>query len=290
MDSLRLATIIGGIALVFVVAAAAFVGWQNRGGQSVVFATATLAGAIIFYVMQLTFELRGNSDMQLLTAEVTIDRTRATAYLPDYTNVVHRFRLHAKQAVEALAATNAVVLKDQSEALSSDFVLFALISYIAEDQSDWQLHERTLRGKRYTVGTKQRVSNTSDSTSVSLDSIKAQLASSGNLLAGHFRSHGPEMRLPLGSKLSIERRSIRVVTSVCDISFEIEPSGAVDFIDPTTNAVSQRVDGHPQFENRLIGVRIKTQFRALRAKSPSRQKYEDWFKRLIAGSRECLES
>src|SRR2546425_12988915 len=59
-------------ALVFAI----FIAWSNAASRNLALATGALGGAMLLFLVQLPFELRGSTEKTFFTAEYTIDRQK----------------------------------------------------------------------------------------------------------------------------------------------------------------------------------------------------------------------
>jgi hypothetical protein len=292
VDALRIVAIITTVALPTGLLGAIYLGWHNRGGQSVVFATATLVGAIVFFGLQLFFELRSKTSVDLITVELTVDRANKSIGRWGSPEDAPIRRLIEGDAVRQLAEKDLNVLLNDTSKTCNDLVVFSFLRYLAIEQSDWQMEERAYVGKSASIVRRKRVSSERDSTSLTEHEIKTKLIEAGNLFAQFFslQQRYPDLKLPLLSKLSMTADTVTITNPESEIIIEIEPPGLIDHSDPVTRMASEAIEGKPRYETRLIGLRITSRFSGLRIHAPDHHKHEAWVRRIATGAKSWFES
>ena len=291
-DVLKLSLWVGlgaiAVALVCLVAVA----WANSGSRNLALVTSTLVAVLLLFATQLLFELRERSVADFFTAEFTIDRKspqiRQWSY-PVSGAKGSGWRIHRELAASAfLAKSDSARFDGDRERLTSDMVLFSLVSYLGVEQSDWQLKRTVFQGPSVgTVISTQPVSRPEECTNLSAERLQELLAAAGNAFAkADIMVMAGRLCLPPRTVLSISQTGLRIATPYCTVSFNLEPSGSVSYWKPGTGGEIPQLDnGESQLETRLTGIRALVEFSWIRAQSRDMQKYEEWSDRVIQGAR-----
>ncbi len=295
-DPLKISMYVGIAAVVLGLICLGAVAWGNAGSRNLVLATSTLAAAILLFVIQLPFELRSRSEVDLFSAELTVDRATPMIRLwnyPDGPGLSSGSRLlRETEASSYLANRDRSRFDGDRERLTLDMILYNFVAYLGAEQFDWQLKRTVLRGN--SIGTlfqAQAVSRDTECTAFAPAELQEKLRAVGNAFADvPLLVWSGRLCLPPGATLTVGEQSLEIRTPFCRISFTLEPSGAVWSAKPGTRGeVPQLPNGDPQLETRLTGIRSLVEFSWIRAQHPDLKKYEDWSQRLVKGARLWFE-
>lgn len=167
----------------------------------------------------------------------------------------------------------------------------SLAAYLFAEQFDWQVREVRVRGSSIgTVTTIEPLSKPDECTIVTSTQIEEQLAKAGNLFVS-----GPLLRqqicLPPGSSLDVQSLLLSITTPFVRISFDVVPSTMTRFGQPGTGGLVSPAlpDGSPQYETRLNGVRVTTEYTWIRAQHRDIERYKRWAERVVSGAQRWFE-
>jgi hypothetical protein len=162
------------------------------------------------------------------------------------------------------------------------------MSYLIDEQSDWQLNVIVYKTGRGTISTPERLSAPHECTSLSPDQLREKLTRVRNMFANVERigmSISP-LCLPPNSTIDVTANSVVLTTRVCQISIGLkEPYTMMHFADPTSpNAAMPTLkDGMPRYTTVVMGARATVSYYASRAQAPDLPKYQAWAKRIVEG-------
>lgn len=279
-------------AMIVSLATAIILLWQNGSSRSLALAFGTLAGAMIAFAIQLYFELQPSTSYDYISAEATIDRAK-----PEIRQWVYSpfdgWRMPAEtRASSWLAANNPAAFHEDREKLTTDFVLFSLVSFLAADEFDWQLKKRMYVSKASgTVMTAESVSKDTECEVVTSEDLSRELSRAKNAFAQApvFVATG-RLRLPPKSSLGITHRGLTVKNPLCQLRFTVELSGGMSCSKPKSGGEAPQLpNGDAQFETRWVGLLAETTFFALRAQHRDSTKYREWAARVVNGARDWFE-
>lgn len=142
------------------------------------------------------------------------------------------------------------------------------------------------------IETWKRVSTPSECTIIPNAEVKKRLKSVSNAFAQveNISLGNLDLCLPPNSSIEIKPAQITIVTRVCKIDFSIQ-DGFLEHSSslPGTNYAQPLFEGAPRYSTTMFGVRVTTEFFALRAQDRLIDKYQDWAKRVVSGARVWLE-
>jgi len=293
MDILPKLLVLGGVALLITLIAAAWLTWENVGSRNLALATGTLAAAALLYVIQVPFELRRSIDRDRISTEVTVDLAVPVIRQWTYTgNIPWRMGIET-DASRWLAANNPAAFAQERGKLTADFVLFSLVSFLTHDEFDWQLSKVSYKGRSAGIFTSvQRVSKDHECAAFEESGLRARLSQAGNLFAGvPLTLVSGKLCLPPRSSIELSERSLVIRNRICQLSFTVELSGLINYAKPgSSGQTPQLPGGGQQFETRLVGLNVETIYFALRAQHRDSSKYREWCTRVINDAREWFES
>jgi hypothetical protein len=293
MDNLKILLVVGILAMVFTLLSLGSVVWANAGSRNLTLAAAALTSAILFFVIQLAFELRGSEDTDFISVELTIDRAKPEIRqwkYPTHTN----WRIHAEiEASDWLKTHMPDLFNTDREKVHNNLVIFSLVSYLASTQYDWQLKSTKFKGSTTgTLTTYQKQSKPHECAIFSQEILDAHLIQAGNAYAGApLKLVAGPICFPPKTTLVISATDLVLKNPFGSISFTLEPSGSISYMKPGTGGeVPQLPDeGGAQFETRITGFRIKSEEYGIRAHHKKADLYRSWRTRLINGAQTWFE-
>ena len=250
------------------------VAWSNAGSRNLVLAASTLVAAILLFVAQLPFELRSKSDVDLFSAELTVDWANPMIRMwkyPDARGAAVWRRTREAEARSYLAERNRSRFDGDRERLTLDLILYSFVAYLGAEQFDRQLKRTALRGSTFgSLFQTQPLSRDFQCTILLSSELQQKLRAAGNAFADTplWVTSG-RFCLPPGATLTVGEKSREIATRVCRVSFTLEPSGSVPYMKPGTGGeVPSLPNGEPQLETRLTGIRSLVEFSWIRAQHP----------------------
>jgi hypothetical protein len=288
-DSLWIALWAGGAAVVLAAVCLGYLVSQNLASRNIALATGALAGAVILLGIQLLFELRAEERTDFITAEYTIDRAKPEIRQWTYgLDQSHRL-MRDLDASGKFAAANPGQFNGDRDKLTLDMVIFSLLAYLGVEQFDWQM-KRT-RFVSQSIGTATLTlpgSKPNECTVITKGQLGKMLLNAGNSFADGDMFFGRQsLCLPPRSTLQVRADGLTLTNPFCDISFILEPSGAIFFTRPGTHGLEQPLlpnGGGATFETRATGIRVTVRSSAIRSQHRDMPKYQDWSKRVISGA------
>ena len=250
-------------------------------------------GACVLFGMTFFFELKRAKTAEDMAANVVIDYQDRAIKLYTSAPMYARSMFIAAEASKILPkADNGPDRPARSINLSRDFVILGLVSYLLNEQSDWQMARATYRSSSGIIQTWRGTSTPSECTIVTNAELKKQLKDISNAFAkveqiglGDFN-----LCLPPNSSIEIKPTQITILTRVCKIEFAIQ-EGFLEHMSslPGTNLAQPLYEGAPRYSTTAFGIRAITEYFALRAQDRLIEKYRDWAKRVVSGARIWLE-
>jgi len=292
LDVVRVARLAYWVATFVSLATAFILLWQNASSRNLVLAFATLAGAMFVFATQLYFELEGSTSYDHISAEITIDRAKPEIRQWEY-SLPTGWRISIETGASSwLSANNPVAFDQDREKLTTDFLLFSLVSFVAANEFDWQLKKRTYVGKSSgTLMTVEPVSKDCECAIVAAEDLKQELSGAENAFAqAPLLVMSGRLCLPPKSTLEVSDKALIIRNPICQLCFTVESSGAIACDKPrSAGETPQLPNGESQFETRWVGLRAETTFFALRAQHRDTTKYREWATRMVSGARDWFE-
>src|SRR6266702_36436 len=291
MDPLAPILIVCIRALIVSVATAVTVAWQNRGSRNLALATGVLGGVTLLFLTQVRFELQSATSSEFILTEFGIDRSK-----PEIRQWVYGAESGERPTAEVsasnwLSAHNPDAFSGDREKITQDLVLFSLAYFLQTPEAQyWDVRRHSFVGKL--SGGVIRFHPTSahrECAIVMPEEIRGQLSRSRNTFAG-----APldifSICLPPSSVFLITANSLTIRNHVCEVSFTIEPSHDVGFLNPGRGEeLPKLLNGESRFETRTTGLDIKIRFFALRTGQKDGDKYRQWSSALVNGARDWFE-
>lgn len=296
MDNLKILLVVGIIAMIVALVSLGYVVWANAGSRNLTLAAAALISAMLFFVIQLTFELHKSEETDFISVELTIDRAKPEIRQWLYTMDMG-WRIHAETDASGwLNGHTPDLFNTDRDKVNNHLIIFSLISYLTSTQYDWQLKRIQFKGSSTgTITTYQRQSLPHECTNFSRETLDAHLTKAGNVYAGApLRLMGDSICLPPDATIYISATELILENPFGKISFTLVPSRSIHFIKPggttLTGEPSQLPDnGGAQYETRITGIRIKSEEYGIRAHHKKANTYRDWKTRLISGAHTWFE-
>lgn len=300
-DPVKYALWVGGTGLLVVLVCGAYLVWANAGSRNLALGLGALAGACVIFLVQIFFELKGTSLTTDFVSEYSIDylteTVRSTAsYLPASLSSPASLNnsLIEQYATQALAGITPPINRDDGPRIARDLTLVTIISVLLNEQPDWQLDSTVYRTLMGTMTTWVALSKPNECTTISLDEVRRQLKTAGNIFAG-ITNYGMRTSfcLPPHSRFQVSPNTVTLKGLVCTVTFTInEPFASASTMDPNelARSIATRTpavaggptlpDGTPRYENVTITGRAKVSYSALHAQDRDLAKYQAWARRI----------
>lgn len=294
IDPMRPAIWVGGIALVISLVCLGYVAFVNLSSRNIGLGLGAFVGACVIFAMQLWFDLHRTVSSEDIAAEVVID------YQSQAIRLHTSDPLHSRSVFVAAAASKFLPKSDNgadrpatSIRLSKDFVVLTIINYLLNEQSDWQMTRSSYRTSIGSAETWQRLSTPSECTTITDAEIKQRLGDISNSFAKveSISMGNQNLCLPPHSSIEIKPAQITIITRICRIDFAIQEPFMMHMSSlPGTNAAQPLLaDGSPRYSYTIFGVRVTTEFFALRAQDRFIEKYRGWAGRVVSGAERWIE-
>ena len=292
MDFVRAALVSNLFSIVVVLLTAGILAWNNASSRNIALATGTLAAAVLLFLIQIGFELRVTNERHFVTAELTIDHSEPSIRQWDYAGTTSWRISREVEASKWLGSHKPNIFSENPEKVTTDLVLFSLVSQLASTGYDWQIHKATFTGKSAgIVMTWQRMSQPSECTNVDETQLRRLLERTGNIYAeAPLHVIGGNLCLPPKTSISLTEVKLEITNPFVQLVFLLQPSGAVSYMKPGTGSAVSLPNGGSQYETRLIGIQVDINFRALRANHRVMPKYQAWTADLLRETRKWFES
>ena len=309
-DPIKYALWIGGISLAITVACALYIVWVNSGSRNLALGLGALVGSFVIFALQIVFELKGTAtsgdfvvefvvDYQMKSVRSAVAYSRSTAAAASYRSVIIEI-----QASKVLAAAAPPFKPDDAPKVARDLGVLSIISYLLQEQPDWQLDARSFKTSTGTVTQWVGLSPPEECSSVSVETIREKLRAAGNIFAEteNITFGRPTICLPPHAVLDLTQNSVSVRSRVCGIIFTLqEPFSSMMGVDPhelaaakangqpVTATVPTLSDGSPRYRTVDIAARATVEFAGLRAQDRDLAKYQDWARRVTEGVKTRFE-
>jgi hypothetical protein len=269
-DPIKLAFWVGGISLIVTVVCAACVVTANAGSRNLVLSGGALLGACVIFMVQLWFELQESTTAEDFPIEFTTDyetkSIRSRQPHPAYRNLFVE-----DAASKILSVASAPLKKEDALKITGDLAVLSVLSYLIEEQFDWQLNSTVYKIGSVTYGKSEPLSAPHECTHFSVDQLRGKLTQAGNMFANaeNIGMGIVSLCLPPNSTIDVTANSVVLTTRVCQISIDLS-FAAGHFPDPRNATV-------------VMGTRATVRYYAYRAQARDLIKYQAWAKRLVEG-------
>jgi hypothetical protein len=241
----------------------------------------------VILLVQLYFELQGTVASEDFVIEVTTDyqtnTVRTRQPMPHYRNLWVE-----SDASKLLALKNPSPTRDDAPAISRDLAIASIVSFLIEEQPDWQLDSAVYKTATGVVSTWQGLSTPDECTAFTGDQLRAKLETAGNMFGGAAPLYlNSKLCLPPDSSIAVSGNSIVVTTRVCQISFNLRDPfvemSSGNPANPNNAAAPLLANGQPRYANVALALRVTIEYSGLRAQARNLAKYQRWAKRIVDG-------
>jgi hypothetical protein len=305
-DPVKYALWVGGFSLAIAIICGGYVAWLNGGSRNIGLGLGAVLGACVVFILQILFDLKSSSTSTDFAVEFVTDYQSKEvhsprAYNPSMTVAFSYRNLFIEaEASKALAVASPPLSRDDAPKIARDLGILSIISFLLDEQSDWQLDTKVFKTSLGTTTQWMRVSKPDECTLVTKDMIQKKLKAAGNMFAdvpiGILMGDKASLCLPPHALLDITKNSVALRTYVCSITFTLqEPMSSMTTIDPHVVAASKitrqpikteapiLADGSPRYVTVDVGTRATVEFASLRAQDRNLSKYQSWAKRVVEG-------
>ena len=280
--------------IVTLIVSVALVLWfmcHNLGNKEIVFATATVVSAAVFYGLQVFLGLSESKKVAGLMNEITIDRSTRFAGAHLYTlNQSHRAAIE-REAVEKVAQAHPESLNYQEEILCKDLLVFSTLEWLVWEEFDWQLEAKSFRMSDGTLGSRRPTSLVKKSTVLKVADLRKALSASGNMFADHFSGVREDaLLLPKNSKVTIGNNSITISHPVFDLKIEFDKQPReISNANPLTRKMEILPNGRPRNSKYAFEMTFTATIKRFRSGDIDRPRFETWFARLESDIQKWFE-
>jgi hypothetical protein len=279
-----------------------YIAWVNGGSRNIALGLGAVAGAFVILVLQIVFELKGTTVSQDFVVEFVVDYLQkdvrsSRAFDPSMVVASSYRDLFIEAEASKKVAAAAPVTRDDAPKITRDLGIVSIISYLLEEQPDWQLDVRSFKTSVGTMSQWTGVSAPKECTSINIDAIREKLQAAGNMFASvQMGLARTSLCLPPNSVSDITQNSVAIRSFVCSVNFALqEPFASMMSIDPHVVAVAKATkqpinaegatlpNGSPRYAIVDIAARATIEFAALRAQDRDLAKYQKWANSLVEG-------
>jgi len=265
--------------------------FQNRGNKEIIFATTTMTGAMIFYLLQVFLGFSEDKRSTSFAIEITVDRSTNFIGAHVY-SLQQSMRAHAEvEAVRKLTEAQPSLIEDQEETVRRDFIILSTLDWLASEEFDWRSQSKVLTTTWGNITRKGRTSEPAKSEVLKEDDVKKALAKAGNVFTEHFAMRTfKEIILPKGSEFRVASNTVTIRHPVFDLKFEfgISPE-MISNVDPRTDRMEVLPNGKPRFSTYVYEATVTTILNKYRAGDVNRPLIEAWFTKLQTDIRDWFE-
>jgi hypothetical protein len=186
----------GLVYVVFLIAlgCALYIVAANGGSRNLALGFGALVDACTIFAVQLYFELQGSTTAEDFPIEFTTDHETKSirsrqAYLGGY-----RYLFVEAEASKLLSTAFPPLTRDDAPKITRDAAIISVLSYLIDEQSDWQLNVIVYKTGRGTISTPERLSAPHECTSLSPDQLREKLT---RVSVRPFATMLLELKLPI---------------------------------------------------------------------------------------------
>lgn len=267
------------------------IGFQNRGNQNVLFATATIVGAIVFYLLQLTTSLAETKQVAKFAVEITLDRSSNFMSAAIYSLKQSNRANAEKEMLQKLIETQTNLLNQQEAIVIRDFMVASTLNWLSLEEFDWQTEAKTFKTTQGTISSKGFSSPEDESEILTEKDIKNALSVSGNVFANNFIMGAfKKIVLPKKSQFVIKTNAITIFNPVFEIKIDFaETPILISNVDPRTNQMELLKNGKSHFSVFVYEATFTATIKKYRSGDSERPNIETWFSRLGADLKSWFE-
>jgi hypothetical protein len=193
---------------------ALYIVWANSGSRNLVLGLGALLGASAIFVLQVVFELQGSTSASDFPVEFTVDyqskAVRGPRAFQPRTYSGYRNIFIESEASKIIAAASPPFTKDDAPRITRDLAIVSILSYLLDEQFDWQLNAVTYRTTMGQETLSEALSKPSKCTNVRVADVRSRLEAAGNMFANVARlGMRDAFCLPPHSKIEITSRQFR---------------------------------------------------------------------------------
>jgi hypothetical protein len=280
------AIIVGATAIALLLAAIFYIALQNRASQTIVLSTAAVLGALSVYIFNLYFELRGNSTVDHVTVEVTIDRLERQIGQWEYGATSNMRAMADSFARDWLVKNHPEAFDSDGAKLTKDSIVFSLLNFLVLVESDWQMSKVSYKGSG--LQTWRGLSKLDECTFVTEETLRNFLSENGNIFAAASLQGLRRLCLPPKSVIEMSSDSIIVRTPIWQLKFQVDDPGMIHHAQPMKQEEGPLEmsgptlpNGRSRFETRVQGISVEQKSFALRAHHPDKVKQQEWLARVL---------
>jgi hypothetical protein len=268
-------------------------------------------GACVIFALQIVFEMKGTTTSTDFATEFVVDYLQrsvrspraydqSTAVAAGYRNVIIE-----AEASKAVAAATPPLTQNDAPKIARDLGLLSIISYLLDEQSDWQLDTRSFKVSTGTMSQWAPMSTPKECSVITIGTIREKLQAAGNIFAGvqiGMLGDKASLCLPPNAALDVTQSSIAIRSLVCSIIFTLqEPFSSMASLDPHAIALARKTkqpisstantlpDGSSRYAIVAIGARATVDFAWSRSQDRNLDKYQTWCNRIVDGVKARFE-
>ena len=220
-DPVRYALWIGGLSLAVALFCGAYIAWVNQGSRNLILGLGAVAGASVILVFQAVFELKGTRASEDFVVEFVVDYQQkdvrssraydqSMAVASSYQNVFIE-----DEASKIVAKAIPRLTKDDAPRIARDLGIVSIVSYLLDQQFDWQLDTRSLKTSTGTITQWQGVSTAKECSSISLADVREKLQAAGNIFASVQLGTWENIALPPADRSVRNNTELRSNSKLC---------------------------------------------------------------------------
>lgn len=307
-DPIKYALWLGGLGLAIALLCAAYVVWTNGSSRNLGLGLGALVGACVIFALQIIFEMRGTTTSTDFAVEFVIDYRDMNVRSPrayDQSMAVYRNGAIEARASKIIAAATPPLTKDDAPKIARDLALVSLLSYLLDEQSDWQLDTRSFKTSTGIISLWGGLSTPKECSVITIGAIRERLQAVENTFAGAqvgMRGEKASLCLPPDAILEVTQNSVAIRTLVYSIIFTVqEPFLSVDSTDPRAVTLARKTkqpinttvdtlaDGSVRFATVTLSARTTVELSGLRAQDRNLDKHQKWTNRVVEGVKARFE-
>jgi hypothetical protein len=295
-DPIKYALWIGGFGLAIALVCSVYIVWVNGGSRNLALGLGALVGACVVFAVQIGFELKGSKTSSDLAFEFVIDyqdmNVRSSRAYDQSMAIAFGSRnlMIEAEASAALPKATPPLTREDAPKIARDLGVVSIISFLFDEQGDWQIDTRSFKTSIGTTTQWQRLSTPKECSVVTASEIQQKLLAVRNVFAGvriGMSGDKASLCLPPHAVLEISQNSVAIHSLVCSVTFVFqEPFSSMHSVDPPAVAIARATrqpinadvaklsDGSPRYSTVVIGARTTVEFASLRAQDRDLDKYQ----------------
>ena len=225
-----------GIGLALALTCAILIVIANGSSRNLALGLGALVGAVVVFGVQALFELQGSTATDDIYIEVVVDYQ--TKSVRSVQPTLYSHNIFVEDEVSKLLADKSPPLgRDDAPRIVRDLAVVSVLSYLFEEQPDWQLNSSVYKTARGTMSTWQGTSKANECSYFSPDEVKTKLEKAENIFASALRTGRPvKLCLPPNSTMEVTTNSVTIRNRYCQISISfLEPFISMSSVDPQSS-------------------------------------------------------